>query len=29
MLLEWQGHFFHKKVREADEESSKKILESR
>ncbi|KAM3700287.1 hypothetical protein ACB098_05G085200 [Castanea mollissima] len=27
-LLE-QGHFFHKKVREADEESSKKILESR
>ncbi|XP_030971507.1 putative nuclear RNA export factor SDE5 isoform X3 [Quercus lobata] len=26
-LLE-QGHFFHKKVREADEESSKKILES-
>ena len=29
MLWGWQGHFFHKKTREADEESNEKILESR
>lgn len=25
----WQGHFFHNKAREADEESARKIFETR